>query len=106
MIELTGQTGELKQAIEDAFVGNARWERQFKFITALLNEVGIPAVSDDGIAYDLPDRVLMLQELAVIALASDERTAVGQALVKKVERLERENKILHDEIKYAGTAVR
>lgn len=93
-------TGQLKRAIAGAFQDATQMAAEISLITQILDELGIPAVSDDGQPYRLAERVRQLADLAELVLIDDADTSHGRALRLELDRLRQQNRVLNQEIEY------
>lgn len=95
-----GSTGQLKRAIADVFQDATQMAAEISLITAICDELDIPAESDDGQPYRLAERVRQLADLAELVLMSAVDTDRSKRLLRELKRLQQANYVLNNEIKF------
>ncbi len=95
-----GTTGQLKRAIADVFQDATQMAAEISRITQICDELDIPAESDDGQPYSLAERVRQLADLAELVLISAVDTSRSKQLVRELKRLQQQNYVLNNEIKF------
>lgn len=93
-------TGQLKRAIAGAFQDATQMAAEISLITQILDELGIPAESDDGQPYRLAERVRQLADLAELVLISAVDTSLSQQLIRELKRLQQQDFVLNNEINF------
>jgi len=96
-------TGQLKRAIAATFQDAAEMAAEISRITQILDALGIPAASDDGQPYRLHERVRQLADLAELVLISAIDTDRSQQLIRELNRLRQQNRVLNQEIEFMRT---
>lgn len=91
---LIGTTGQLKRAITQTIQDAAQMAAEICSSPQILDDLDIPAESDDGQAYRLSERVRQLADLAELVLIGDADTSHGRALRLELNRLRQQNRIL------------
>ncbi|MEZ4591807.1 MAG: hypothetical protein R3D55_11805, partial [Chloroflexota bacterium] len=89
-----------KRAIAATFQDAAEMSAEISRIIQILDELGIPAASDDGQPYRLHERVRQLADLAELVLISAVDTDRSQQLLRELNRLRQQNRVLNQEINY------
>jgi uncharacterized membrane protein YccC len=97
---VTKNTGQLKRAIVDAFQDADRMAAEIERITQILDDLDVPTESDDGQPYQLHERVRQLADLAELTLLSAVDTDRSKRLVRELKRLQQQNYVLNNEIKF------
>ena len=69
-------------------------------VVVLHDELDIPAESDDGQPYRLAERVRQLADLAELVLISAVDTSRSKQMVRELKRLQQQNYVLNNEIKF------
>ena len=97
---LIGTTGQLKRAITQTIQDATQMAAEISRITAICDELDIPAESDDSQPYAPAERVRQLADLAELVLISAVDTDHGRALRLELDRLRQQNRVLNQEIEY------
>ena len=97
---IIGTTSQLKRAIAATFQDATQMAAEISRITAICDGLDIPAESDDGQPYRLHERVQQLAELAELVLISAVDTSRSQRLIRELKRLQQQNYVLNNEIKF------
>lgn len=95
-----GTTGQLKRAIAATFQDAERMAAEISHITTICDGLDIPAESDDGQPYRLHERVRLLADLTELVLISAVDTSRSMELVRELKRLQQQNFVLNNEIKF------
>ena len=95
-----GSTGQLKRAIAATIIDADRMAAEISRITAICDGLDIPVESDDGQPYSLAERVRQLADLAELVLISAVDTSRSKQLVRELKRLQQQNYVLNNEIKF------
>lgn len=91
-------TGQLKSALTAVFRDVDQMTAECARIAVILDDIGIPALSDDGQPYQLHERVRQVVDLAELVLLSAVDTNRAEQMQSEVRRLRQENKVLRTEI--------
>ena len=86
---LIGTTGQLKRAITQTIQDATQMAAEISRITAICDELDIPAESDDSQPY--------LAELVLISAVDTDRS---KQLIRELKRLQQQNFVLNNEIKF------
>mgnify|MGYP000849745377 CR=1 FL=1 len=97
---LVGTTGQLKRAITQTIQDATQMAAEISRITAICDELDIPAESDDSQPYAPAERVRQLADLAELVLISAVDTDRSKQLIRELKRLQQQNFVLNNEIKF------
>ena len=97
---IIGTTNQLKRAIAATFQDATQMAAEISLISQICDELDIPAESDDGQPYTLAERVRQLADLAELVLISAVDTDRSKRLIRELKRLQQQNYVLNNEIKF------